>query len=220
MIKSILKINPHNRPTIKEILQSEYVVEMTKKFKWNLDKLMRFHPMSESSRSDRNGLFSPTLPQNGSIVQSFNFEKRMSDLTCLGEKDDSVENIRREMFKFQKNQKEMQMERESQWNPQQFRKMNSLNAKRLQNKQVLARKNSLSTLHMKFGWAPTPKSPSENNWETEFRKPNQTSEKDSGTQRKDSHSQNEQRESRITGNNFRFFKKRTGNGRKRGPNWK
>lgn len=151
MIKSILKIKPEDRPTIKQILRSKYVAEMTKKFKWKLKKLMKFSPMSISSQSDRG---TRRAPRKMSIADSLNLEKRVSDLTNTSRQKRSKNSDSPKKRDLSKKSNKIKRNREFGWNPQQIRKMKSLKEGRIQNKHVLTRKNTLHTPRAKLGWEP------------------------------------------------------------------
>lgn len=83
LIRNILKPNPQDRPSILDILNSSYVLEMSKKFNWDLKKLMKFRKMKNNNLSSSmiSGLSYNTHMTSQS--DSFYFDKRMSDFSTL-----------------------------------------------------------------------------------------------------------------------------------------
>jgi len=83
LIRNILKVDPKERPTIKEILGSVYVLQMSQKFNWDLKKLLKFRKMKNNNlqASMISGMSYTTT--NTSQSDSFYFDKRMSGFTSL-----------------------------------------------------------------------------------------------------------------------------------------
>jgi hypothetical protein len=83
LIRNILKVDPKERPTIKEILGSVYVLQMSQKFNWDLKKLLKFRKMKNNNlqASMISGMSYNTT--NTSQSDSFYFDKRMSGFTSL-----------------------------------------------------------------------------------------------------------------------------------------
>lgn len=95
VIRSILKIDPRERPSIEEVLHSEYVTQMSRKFNWDLKKLLRFRKIKQAGLQSSmiSGLSYAT--QNTSQSDSFYFDKRMSGMTSFLEtKGNSTEKSR------------------------------------------------------------------------------------------------------------------------------
>lgn len=88
LIRNILRPNPQERPSVSEILNSEYVLQMSKKFNWDLKKLMKFRKMKNNNLS--NSMISGMSYQTNNTSQSdsFYFDKRMSGFSTLIENKD------------------------------------------------------------------------------------------------------------------------------------
>ena len=84
MIFKILSFDPSQRPQIKEILNSEYVKSMCKKFKWNLEKLIKFKQMKTKKIDTSNLSVQSTFGNSGFVLdKSFNYQENMSILSGL-----------------------------------------------------------------------------------------------------------------------------------------
>lgn len=83
VIRNILKLDPRERPSIQEVLHSDYVTQMSAKFNWDLKKLLRFRKLRQTGLQSSmiSGISYAT--QNTSQSDSFYFDKRMSGLTSL-----------------------------------------------------------------------------------------------------------------------------------------
>lgn len=75
-IKKCITFNPNERPTMKEILESEYVKHMCKRFKWDLNKLMKIKKMKKMNSNESNVSMNKSLFDN-----SFNYS--MGNSTML-----------------------------------------------------------------------------------------------------------------------------------------
>ena len=59
LIRLLLSSDPSKRPSIKELLNSDYVKKMCKKFGWNLEKLVKIKKLKELNKMT-NHLFDQT----------------------------------------------------------------------------------------------------------------------------------------------------------------
>lgn len=82
IIRNILKVDPLKRPSVKQILESEYVLQMSRKFKWDLKKLLKFRKMKRNSLSS-SAISGVSQYTNTSYSDSFFFDKKMSGFTTL-----------------------------------------------------------------------------------------------------------------------------------------
>jgi serine/threonine protein kinase len=80
LIRNILKVDPKERPTIKEILGNVYVLQISQKFNWDLKKFLKFRKMKNNNLqvSMISGMSYNTT--NTSQSDSFYFEKRILGL--------------------------------------------------------------------------------------------------------------------------------------------
>ena len=106
MIRRILKVDPAERPSISEVLNSEYAVQMSRRFNWDLAKLLKFRRMrsGQLGMSRVSGVSQSTT--NLSQSDSFFFDKKMSGFTTLIENKDFSNEKNQVIATMSKNQSE------------------------------------------------------------------------------------------------------------------
>ena len=90
MIKNILKLKAEHRPSVEQILKSDYVRLMATKFGWDLAQLLRFRKMK--NRNIKASLISSYQNSHQALskMDSFNYEKPISVTTNNIKPKDSV----------------------------------------------------------------------------------------------------------------------------------
>jgi serine/threonine protein kinase len=90
LIRKILQIDPEKRPSIKEILESQYVLQMSQKFNWDLKKLLKFRKMKENNLQ-ASMISGMSYMTNTSQSDSFFFENQISGFNSILEAKNSKE---------------------------------------------------------------------------------------------------------------------------------
>jgi hypothetical protein len=82
-------VDPKDRPSIKDVLRYDYIVNMCRRFKWDLEKLLKFKMIKKKSGESKNLM---GLICNKNSNDSFKYEKKMSGFSLLIEKNSRENN--------------------------------------------------------------------------------------------------------------------------------